>query len=113
MSISFRLKEWMSVKEINASELAALMNIQASSISHILSGRNNPSTDFIIKLKIAYPTLDLDWFLIGKEKSESPLSPTLPFPSNNSPKSSSENSTKEIERIILFYKDGSFTDHQP
>jgi hypothetical protein len=35
-------------------------------VSHILSGRNKPSLDFILKVLTSYPEIDADWLLFGK-----------------------------------------------
>lgn len=51
---------------INATRFADEIGVQRSSISHILSGRNKPSYDFIIKVIEKYPSLNLSWLLTGK-----------------------------------------------
>lgn len=51
---------------ISPSQLAQRMGIQRSGISHILSGRNRPGLDFIIKLMQVFPQIDSDWLLTGK-----------------------------------------------
>ncbi|HMM10897.1 MAG TPA: helix-turn-helix transcriptional regulator [Bacteroidales bacterium] len=61
-----RIMHLMKTKNINAAQLAEVMNVQRSGISHILSGRNKPGTDFIIKLKESFPEFSLDWLLMGK-----------------------------------------------
>lgn len=35
-------------------------------ISHILSGRNNPSLDFVVKMLERYESLSTDWLLFGR-----------------------------------------------
>lgn len=64
--IKDRIIHLMKTKNLNATQLAEALNIQRSGISHILSGRNKPGTDFIIKLKESYPEFSLDWLLLGK-----------------------------------------------
>lgn len=64
--IKDRIMHLMKTKNINATQLAEIMSIQRSGISHILSGRNKPGTDFIIKLKESFPEFSLDWLLMGK-----------------------------------------------
>ncbi len=65
-SISKRLKEWLNKRELSASKFAEILGVQKSSISHILSGRNKPSFDFLQKFKEHFPDLDLEWFITGK-----------------------------------------------
>ena len=60
-----RLKEVIEYYSLSASAFAELINVQRSSISHVLSGRNKPSLDFITKLNIALPDVNLYWLLNG------------------------------------------------
>lgn len=45
---------------------AEQIGVQRSSISHILSGRNKPSYDFLLKIAGKYPEIDLNWLISGK-----------------------------------------------
>jgi transcriptional regulator with XRE-family HTH domain len=56
----------LKTKNISASKFADEIGVQRSSISHILSGRNNPSLDFIQKTLIRFPDISPDWILTGK-----------------------------------------------
>ena len=46
-----RIAHIMRAKNLKASDFAELLGIQPSGISHILSGRNQPSLDFVKKIK--------------------------------------------------------------
>ncbi len=61
-----RIIQVMKIKSVNAAELADLMQVKRPSLSHIMTGRNNPSLDFIIRLKETFPEINLDWLLFGK-----------------------------------------------
>jgi len=61
-----RLEIIMEYYGLNASLFADKINVQRSSISHLLSGRNKPSLDFILKIIDVFPDIDLHWILIGK-----------------------------------------------
>ena len=65
-NIGDRLKEWMDSKELNASHFAKQLQIQRSALSHIFSGRNKPSVDVLLKIKSAYPEINLDWLITGE-----------------------------------------------
>lgn len=73
--IKDRIMHLMKTKNINATQLSEIMNVQRSGISHILSGRNKPGTDFIIKVKESFPEFSLDWLLMGKGPAT--LSPAI------------------------------------
>jgi len=56
----------MSVKNLSPAQLAEAIGVQRSGISHILSGRNKPSLDFVMKVLEAYPELNESWLLKGE-----------------------------------------------
>lgn len=115
---AIRLQEIIDFYGESASSFAEKVGVQRSSISHILSGRNKPSLDFILKILTAYPEIELYWLLNGKgtfptkelpkEESKkidapSPIQTQLKFESSNE---------KAIERIVIFYSDGTFKNFQ-
>lgn len=116
-----RLQKVIDFYSETASSFAEKIGVQRSSISHILSGRNKPSLDFVMKVLHAYPEVELYWLMNGKghfpnttKISESPKSNVV----KSTPKSqapipdillnSNTDSDSEIEKIVIFYKDGTF-----
>jgi transcriptional regulator with XRE-family HTH domain len=61
-----RLLEFLRAENKSSAQLAEEIGVQASGISHILSGRNNPSLDFILKMLEKYRFLSTEWLLFGK-----------------------------------------------
>jgi transcriptional regulator with XRE-family HTH domain len=61
-----RVKKIIERKGSNSSQFAEEIGVQRSSISHILSGRNKPSLDFILKILEHFPDIDTNWLLFGK-----------------------------------------------
>jgi transcriptional regulator with XRE-family HTH domain len=61
-----RILEFIKNENKSAAQLAEEIGVQPSSISHIISGRNNPSLDFVMKMLSKYPALSTDWLLFGK-----------------------------------------------
>ena len=53
-------------ENMNASELAKKLGVEASAISHIRSGRNKPSFDFVVKILAAFPHINPDWLLLDR-----------------------------------------------
>jgi transcriptional regulator with XRE-family HTH domain len=53
-------------ERMNASELAKKLGVEASAISHIKSGRNKPSFDFVVKILAAFPHINPDWLLLDR-----------------------------------------------
>lgn len=61
-----RLEIILDYYSLNASSFADKIGVQRSSLSHLLSGRNKPSLDFILKIMDVFPEVDLYWLLNGK-----------------------------------------------
>jgi len=56
----------LKVKDVTASRFAEMIGVQPSNISHILSGRNKPSLDFITKVTETFPDISLEWIMFGR-----------------------------------------------
>ncbi len=128
---SKRLKKVIDYYGLSASAFSEKLGVQRSSISHILSGRNKPSLEFVMKILNAFPEVELYWLLNGKgsfpkvtsEKIESTPPPisipkiekqvaqqSLPLTENVVSKISSNEKT--IDKIVIFYTDGTFDAYQ-
>jgi len=147
-----RIQKIMDHYGVSASSFADYMGVGRSSISHILSGRNKPSLDFVMKIVEAYSDIDLQWLLYGKgsfpevhddteiqkkilpssnteanltekknsldqdlfSQSQSTITKvdqtTTPSQENLETIPSLENN---VDRIVIFYNDGTFTSYQP
>ena len=60
-----RIQAIISKEGIIPSRFADIIGVQRSGISHILSGRNKPSLDFLNKVLIHYPHISGDWLITG------------------------------------------------
>ncbi|WP_338358918.1 helix-turn-helix transcriptional regulator [Yeosuana marina] len=103
----------------SASSFAEKIGVQRSSISHILSGRNKPSLEFVLKILSSFPEVELYWLLNGKGNfptTEKSIQTTLEMHSTPAVtteiKKSESKTDKVIERIVIFYSDGSFKNYQ-
>ncbi len=70
-----RIKLIIDKEQITSSKFADLIGVQRSNISHILSGRNNPSLDFIQRVLTVFDKINSDWLIFGRGemyKSEKP-----------------------------------------
>ena len=61
-----RIEQIIRAKNLTATEFAVKLGIQPSNVSHLLAGRNNPSLEFVKKLKETFPEYSLDWIVFGK-----------------------------------------------
>lgn len=121
-----RFKEILDDNNITASALADELDIQRSSISHLLSGRNKPSLDFILKFLKKYPEINMYWLLNGTGvKLKSDKVPSFkekkievePSKTNESSKiqeiEAISNKNKKIKHIVIFYEDATFESYSP
>ena len=63
-----RLKQFLAAENITQSQFADKIEVVRASVSHVLSGRNNPSYEFIKAIMANYPTLNIEWLMFGKGK---------------------------------------------
>ena len=61
-----RIELLMKCYELTPSQFADKVGIQRASISHIISGRNKPSLDVMLKIYEAFPDLDMKWLMTGE-----------------------------------------------
>ncbi len=61
-----RIQEIITQEQLSASDFANKIGVQRSSVSHILSGRNNPSLEVVQKILTAFSTLNSEWLLFGR-----------------------------------------------
>ncbi len=134
-----RIQEYMDIKSINAGELATILEVQRSNISHILNGRNKPSAALIEKMLHVFPDLNARWLLTGEGSMIDSANPAdfnskRNVPENNNIPDTDKSTNKNqeevrperhsrieqdrldtwddtIERVVLFHNDGSFTSY--
>ena len=135
-----RIIKFLSQEGLSATKFADEIGVQRSSVSHILSGRNNPSFEFIQKLLSRYKSINAEWLILGtgsmyKKAEQMNLftsAPSVPTVQKNSlfqqtqEKLSSPEADKnlsplpdpeiaalkKIEKILIFYSDKTFEEFQ-
>lgn len=140
MEVKNRIIEIMEKSGLTPSEFADKIEVQRSAISHITSGRNKPSLEFLIKIKSAFPEIDTDWLIFGTEKEDEleeyhqeneleektiDFHPTLFDVMDNQEihektqiveekkESRTNQSGKKLVKLMLLYEDGSFEEFNP
>jgi len=105
-----RLLKILESKNLSASQFAEKIGVQRSSVSHVLSGRNKPSLDFIIKITTVFSDISLDWLIKGvkSDKTINIQKETSILPSSIENVSINESTENKIKEIVFFYKDNSF-----
>jgi transcriptional regulator with XRE-family HTH domain len=138
-----RILEFLRKENKTSAQFAEEIGVQPSGISHIISGRNNPSLDFVLKMLEKYSYLSADWLLFGKgsiykETKVADLFSGLDFIENKKPirddlvptgkekaesrqesvkkiqtEEASENEVVNVTKIVWFYDNGSFEEFYP
>lgn len=65
MELKDKILKIMTVERLSASVFADRIGVQRSSISHILSGRNKPSLEFLQKIIGTFPNYSTEWLFMG------------------------------------------------
>ncbi len=61
-----RILAFLQSENKSYAQFAEEIGVQPSGISHILSGRNNPSLDFVVKMLHKYTSVSAEWLLFGR-----------------------------------------------
>lgn len=97
-----RLKKIMENNGLSPSQMADAIGVQRSAISHILSGRNKPSLDFVMKVLEAFENVSAGWLLKGEK--EVPKT-AVEMPENQSGFPPRTDGKKTIEKVLILYTD--------
>ena len=122
-----RLKEFMDKQGINAQELSERIGVQPSSVSHILTGRNKPSLDFLEKVLETFPDIDLKYLITGykqvitkeiERNSELQIKAEITEEDRykedeKEPVVTNVTNGNEVVEIVKFFKNGTFELYRP
>ena len=61
-----KIEYLMSIYGLTPSQFADRTGIQRASVSHILSNRNKPSLEILLKVYNAFPGISLNWLILGE-----------------------------------------------
>ncbi|MEK6154164.1 helix-turn-helix transcriptional regulator [Flavobacteriaceae bacterium 3-367] len=108
-----RLEKIMGYYGLSASAFADKIRVQRSSISHLLTGRNKPSLEFVMKVIKTFPEVNLYWLLNGKGGFPASSKPDSPTPKVvDSIHEGTVAGARTIKKIVIFYDDGSFESYE-
>ena len=132
-----RILQFLKAENKSSAQLAEEIGVQPSGISHILSGRNKPSLDFVIKMLEKYKFLSTEWLLFGKgtmyrepemqqlfedslnisavdnKISEETRETIRKNEKKDTLVTDNEDVKPSLERIVWFFDDGSFREYSP
>lgn len=132
-----RILQFLKAENKSSAQLAEEIGVQPSGISHILSGRNKPSLDFVLKMLEKYRFLSTEWLLFGQGSMYREPGMQSLFDESSSPEHNkldekrevtaemqgkqqskedhfiTSGSKPELEKIVWFFRDGSFREYSP
>ena len=120
---SDRIRTIMDFHQLSAAAFADKIQVPRSSISHLLSGRNKPSLDFVLKVVKEFDDVELYWLLNGKgtfpkDEKRSPIESEKTIKQEEvvahafkTEESITTATSKKIERIVIFFNDGTFKEY--
>lgn len=133
-----RLQKIITAEGLTPTQFAELIGMQRSSVSHILSGRNNPSFDMLQNILSKFSKINPNWLILGTGDMYQKVVQTDLFSEIHNKKHSTTPATsskkdanasiqktgeikasekpifrKDVERVIIFYKDKTFTEYFP
>ena len=107
-----RIKKIIEENNLSNSEFAEKIGIPKSSVTHLLSERNNPSLDIIIKISEAFENISTDYLIFGQENQVKPTIQHSNSLFSELDESISEDSVKDlnnkVKSIILIYENNKF-----
>ena len=98
-----RIKKLMEDNNLTPSSFAKKIESKRANVSHILSGRNKPSLNFLVKIVDSFDNISLDWFIKNEVRS---LEEYKVQESLN--KGNNEDNARKIKTIVHFYENGTF-----
>lgn len=60
-----RIAHIIKAESLTNLQFAQLLDISPASVTHLLSGRNNPSLDFVVRIAQKFPHYNLRWLILG------------------------------------------------
>lgn len=134
---ALRLQKIMDDHQLTAASFAEKLEVGRATISHVMSGRNKPSLDFVMKVVSVFNRVDLNWLIYGIHTPQNSLSSTSKSsatfhegePQKSNKKDALKSATKAVEnnahslskmnttsspvkRVILFKEDGTFESYE-
>lgn len=116
-----RLQQFLAAENITQARFAETIGVARAGVSHVLSGRNKPSFEFLDSMARNYPTLSLEWLISGRGKmyKDGRQAETTQILDSHEPELFSEaaqipemqtveSNDRSIVKVVLFYSDGTY-----
>ena len=109
---ALEIKDIINDSNLTNSEFAEKIDVPKSSISHLLSERNNPSLDLVSKISSCFDDISTDYLIFGTEKSLktniNESNELFPNQDEETSEYSVKDSNNSLKSIILIYENNKF-----
>ena len=105
-----RIQNIIEKYELSSNTFAQEIDVNRSTISHILSGRNKPSIEVLQKILRRFPDVSSSWLLLGQGAIDNT---NLATNSSHVPEENTIETNRSIDKIVVFYSDNSFEEYKP
>ena len=105
-----RIRNIIEKYGLSSNTFAQEIDVNRSTISHILSGRNKPSIEVLQKILGRFPDVSASWLLLGQGSMDDT---NLASSSSTEPIENTIETVKSINNIVIFYSDNSFEEYKP
>ena len=95
---------------LSSNAFANEIDVNRSTVSHILSGRNKPSIEVLQKILKRFPDISANWLLLGQGSMLATQTQALEEVKESKPQATD---VKIINKIVVFYNDNSFEEYKP
>lgn len=122
MEIKDRIRMIIDSHKLTAGAFADRIGVQRSNVSHVLSGRNKPSFEFLEKVLLGFPKVQAHWLLTGKQSpaEENTISyhsvvkdePLVQYRMKTTIQET-KTAEKKVIKIVTFYSDFTFDTYLP
>lgn len=115
MLIQERLQLILKMHNLSPSAFADKLGVQRSNVSHVISGRNKPSLDFLEKIILNFPRVNAHWLLTGQMSTSPEVKQEMKKEEESVVKKevSIEATNDLVVKIVEFYQDGTFKEYLP
>lgn len=103
-----RISEMIEREGMTQSQFADYIGVNRPTLSHILSGRNNPSMEVVMKIHQKFPKINLYWLIDGNAPYESGVGEAYPSMIQHTEDTATalNQVVKDDNRDVLSHEDG-------
>lgn len=108
-----RIKTLMETHGLGPTQMADRIGVNRAAISHVLTGRNRPSLDLVLKLLESFPDLTADGLLFGRKAPVDVAPAPGPKADIKAALTKPKATESTLVKVLLLYADGKVEEFNP